>query len=79
MNKPIHQVAVDVLKAAGKPMSTAEIYAAIVKDGLYEFKAKAPKSVLRSQLRRHTTNIAVANREKSSVFNLDKNDRFSLS
>ena len=78
MKKSIHQVAVEVLQAAGTPMSAAEIYAVINEKNLYEFKAKNPEGVLRSQLRRHTRNIAVANRVKESVFTLDDDGRFAI-
>lgn len=78
MKKAIHQVSADVLKATGKPMTAAEIYAAITEKGLYEFKAKNAESVLRSQLRRHTKNITVANQAKVCVFTLTDDGRFSL-
>ncbi|PAY16682.1 hypothetical protein CKO51_25680 [Rhodopirellula sp. SM50] len=78
MKKSIHQVAADVLKASGKPMTAAEIYEAICEKGLYEFKAKNAPSVLRSQLRRHTKNITVANQAKDVVFVIGDDDRFSL-
>ncbi|GAA5509124.1 HTH domain-containing protein [Novipirellula caenicola] len=78
MKKAIHQVAADVLKASGKPMSAAEIYEVISEKGLYEFKAKNAASVLRSQLRRHTKNIAVANQAKECLFTQTEDGRFSL-
>lgn len=55
--KPIHAVISDVLGQADKPMSAREIYDRIRDQGLYEFKAKDPASIVRNQLRRHCTNI----------------------
>lgn len=78
MKKSIHQVAADVLKENGRPMTAAEIYADIAEKGLYEFKAKNAESVLRSQLRRHTKNITVANQAKECVFLIGNDDRFTL-
>lgn len=78
MKKSIHQVAADVLRASGRPMTAAEIYEAICKNRLYEFKAKDAASVLRSQLRRHTKNIAVAKQPKAIIFVVDDDDRFIL-
>lgn len=78
MKKSIHQVAADVLKASAKPMTAAEIYAVIAEKELYEFKAKNAESVLRSQLRRHTKNITVANQAKECVFTLTDDGQFSL-
>ena len=78
MKQSIHQVAASVLKDAGKPMTASEIYTAIKEKNLYEFKAKNPESILRSQLRRHTANIDVANKAKQCVFHLDADGRFLL-
>lgn len=55
--KPIHVVISDVLRQADKPMSAREIYDQIRAQGLYEFKAKDPASIVRSQLRRHCTDV----------------------
>ena len=51
--KSIHQVAADVIAKAGTPLSAQQIYETIIRDGSYEFKAKDPVSILRSQLRKH--------------------------
>ena len=53
MKKAIHQVAADILAEHKRPMTADEIYEVISSRELYEFKAKSPKGVLRSQLRRH--------------------------
>jgi hypothetical protein len=55
--KPIHAVISGVLGQADKPMSAREIYDQIRDQGLYEFKAKDPASIVRGQLRRHYTDV----------------------
>ena len=40
-----------VLKEAGRPMSTQEIYDEILKQGLYTFNAKNPKGVMSQAIR----------------------------
>ena len=54
----IIEAAVTVLKAADKPLSADEIYAAICKDNLFQFGAKDPKAILKAQLRKYTINFA---------------------
>ena len=49
----IHQAIADVLREAGKPLSSAEIFETISSKSLYEFKAKDPANIVRGQLRRH--------------------------
>ena len=78
MKKPIHQVAEDILRVSKFPMTASEIYAEIKAKNLYEFKAKNPESVLRSQLRRHSCNIEIANQAKSRSLILGEDGRFSL-
>ena len=53
----IHQVIANVLRDAGKPLSSTEIYEAIKSKGLYEFKAKDPSNIVRGQLHRHCVNV----------------------
>ena len=48
------EAAVSVLKAANKPLSIDEIYSAICKENLFEFKAQDPKAILKAQLRKNT-------------------------
>ena len=56
MKKPIHQVAAEVIQQHGRPMTAQEVYQTMVDEKLYEFKAKNPATVVRSQLRRHSKN-----------------------
>lgn len=78
MKKAIHEVAADVLKASGQPMTAQEILAEIKAKGLYEFKTQNPHSVLRSQLRRHSANVEGAHQAKERQFNMSTDGKFSL-
>lgn len=55
--KPIRAVICELLARASRPMSAREIYEHIVGQGLYEFKAKDPASIVRGQLRRHCVGV----------------------
>lgn len=78
MKKAMHQVAADILAENGSPMSVDQIYAVIVARSLYEFKAKSPVSVLRSQLRRHSTKDTTSNKAKVQSFEITSDGRFKL-
>jgi hypothetical protein len=78
MRKAIHQVAADILTQHQRPMTADEILNIVLSNGLYEFKAKSPKSVLRSQLRRHCSNISGPNQASSPLFHAHEDGRFSL-
>jgi glycerol-3-phosphate dehydrogenase len=78
MRKAIHQVAADILAEYQRPMTADEILNIALSKGLYEFKAKSPKSVLRSQLRRHCSNISGPNQASSPLFHAHEDGRFSL-
>ncbi|MDA7936809.1 winged helix-turn-helix domain-containing protein [bacterium] len=78
MKKAIHEVAAEILSEHKKPMSADEIYEVIASRGLYEFKAKSPQSVLRSQLRRHSANVSGPNQAKDQKFNMSVDGQFSL-
>ena len=41
----------------GKPMTAQAIYDYIIKNNLYDFKAKEPLSILKSELRKHTEGV----------------------
>lgn len=78
MKKAIHEVAADILEEFQKPMSADEMYDIIVTRNLYEFKAKSPHSVLRSQLRRHSANVTGPNQAKDLKFYMSEDGRFRL-
>lgn len=78
MPKPIHEVAADVLVQFKRPMTADEIYNAIVAGNLYAFKTQAAKSVVRSQLRRHSENITGPNQAAKASFKLLEDNRYTL-
>ena len=78
MNKAIHEVAAEVLAESKRPMSADEIYDIITSRNLYQFKAQSPRSVLRSQLRRHSSNISGAHQAKDQRFEMSADGKFSL-
>lgn len=78
MKKAIHEVAAEILAEHKKPMTADEIYEVIASRSLYEFKAQSPKSVLRSQLRRHSANITGPNQAKDQKFNMSADGQFTL-
>ncbi len=79
MKKAIHEVAADILAENKRPMTAEEIYNVIVERGLYEFKAKSPKSVLRSQLRRHSADVRTKESSATVIFKISADGFFSLS
>jgi hypothetical protein len=79
MKKAIHEVAAEILADNKRAMSADEIYKVIIERGLYEFKAKSPKSVLRSQLRRHTADVKATDSSATAIFQMSADGFFSLS
>ena len=55
--KTIKDCIIEVLKISGKPMSSKEVFEAILADSLYQFNTANPSNVVRSQLRRHCSNL----------------------
>ncbi len=78
MKKAIHQIAAEILAAEKTPMTAEEIYEVITSKGLYEFKAKSPKSVLKNQLRRHSANVIGSHQASKEIFSISPDGRFSL-
>ena len=78
MKKPIHQIAADIVKQNGSAMSAQQIYQAMVDGNLYEFKAKNPATVVRSQLRRHSKNNDSKNKVGDGIFIMHKDGSFEL-
>jgi TIR domain-containing protein/HB1/ASXL restriction endonuclease-like protein with HTH domain len=47
----------EVMLSYGRPMNVQQVYEAIIKGGLYRFKASQPVHVVRSQIRRHCVGL----------------------
>ena len=78
MKKTIHQIAADIIKENGSAMSAQQIYQAMVDRNLYEFKAKNPATVVRSQMRRHSKNNESKTRVGDGIFVMCQDGSFEL-
>ena len=76
--KTIPEVICDVLREAGRPMSAREIYDSISSRGLYEFKAKDPANIVRSQLRRHCIDVKRPAGARTKYFKMAADGNFDL-
>lgn len=70
--------AIDTLKTNGKAMRANEIYDFIIKNHLYQFKAKEPLSILKSELRKHSEGIELAGKSGNKYFVFQKDKTYSL-
>ncbi len=77
-NKTIHQVISEVLSKTGKPMAAKDIYDAIIREGLYNFRAKDPANIVRSQLRKHCENVKSAKGPEINYFRMTSDGLFEL-
>lgn len=66
----ICQAAIMVLTEAQKPLFPQEIYIAILGNALYDFKAKNPLGVLKSELRKHSVGVNVPLQGQLKYFQL---------
>lgn len=71
----ILEATVTVLRSANAPQTSAEIHNRIVKQNLFDFKAKDPVSMVRSAIRKHLR--AHAGKPTARVRAVDK-DRYAL-
>ena len=78
MRNPIHLIAANIIKESGHAMTAQEVYQVMVDRKLYEFKAKNPATVVRSQLRRHCVNHATKNKIGAGVFKMTSDGKFEL-
>lgn len=60
-----------VLKNAPKGMTYKQIYQKIVEEGLYEFGAKSPESVVRNEIRRHCVDTDFPSSSPVKAFKID--------
>jgi hypothetical protein len=74
----IRQVIIDVLRAAGTPLNAQQIYDRIVEAKLYDFQAKNPYAIVRSQLRRNSVNVELQKGPNTRCFRVSPEGRFSL-
>lgn len=74
--RSIHGAIAEVLKASGRSMTPVEIYATIVARKLYEFHARAPLHVVKTQLRRHCKDFDFPSAHVVKYFGLDAEGRY---
>ena len=68
----------EVMKAEGRPMTSSEIYDAIISSHLYQFKADKPVHVVHTQLRRHCQGLDFSSASPNKRFQLVEGGRFQL-
>lgn len=76
MKKTIHEVAIDTIKNAGKPMFSREIYDYIILNDLYQFKAENPLDVLTKVIRKHCQGIDFPSARKQKYFQITKDRKY---
>jgi restriction system protein len=67
-----------VLADARDPLSIDQIYSTIIERNFYVFKAIDPKSVVRSQVRRHCLELDFPSASPVKYFKLVGEDRYAL-
>ena len=67
-----------VLKEIGRSSSISEIYATIIKLGLYEFNTPHPEHVIRTAIQRHTINFSRVDSSNLSLFEMINKDVYKL-
>ncbi len=65
-----------VLQQHGAPMTAEAVYAAIVEQHLYEFKADNPSHVVRSQIRRHCRGLDFPSASRVKVFEFSPDGKY---
>ena len=68
----------EVMHEIQRPLTVAETYQAIVKAGLYNFKAENPEHVVRSQIRRHTQGIDIPSGSDTKHFEISPDGKYAL-
>ena len=67
-----------VLAQKSKPMTAIEIYEAIVKASLFEFKSTSAANIVRSQIRRHCDGVQVQSASSTKYFRLVEGNCYEL-
>jgi hypothetical protein len=68
-----------VLSDASKPMTSAEIYQAIVDASLFQFKSTSAASIVRTQLRRHCEGVRINGTSTKTYFRTAGPNLYALS
>jgi hypothetical protein len=76
--RTIAEVAIEVLKEAKQPMTAAEITQAILDKGLYEFKTKDPRSMVRGAIERRCEGVNRQNAVSEKFFQKLTDGRYQV-
>ncbi|WP_320171201.1 restriction endonuclease [Maridesulfovibrio sp.] len=74
----IWQAVKKVLEEAYAPLTYVEVYEDIVKKGYYQFKAKNPKHVVHSEIRRRCNNLDFASAKSPKFFTRNPDGKYTL-
>lgn len=70
--------AIETLRTNGKAMRASEIYDFIIKNNLYQFKAKEPLNILKSELRKHSEGITLTGKSGTKHFQIQKDGSYVI-
>jgi len=76
--RTVNEAIIEVLKAAGAPLTIKEIVQKISQSKLFTFNTPNPEAIIRNQLRRHSENIDLKVSSTIKHFVLQKDGRYSL-
>jgi len=72
----VKDAAIEVLRAAGRPLTVVEILAAIEAGNLFQFATSGKRGVVLAALKRHAENAHSCSPAKQKVFRQVGEDRF---
>jgi restriction system protein len=74
----IIQAIQQVMAQSGHPMTIPQVYEAIVRNHLYQFKADDPAHIVRNEIRRHCIGLDFASASPRKVFKFTGDGRYSV-
>ena len=74
----IIEAVLEVMRRVGRPMLPREVFMEIERGKLYEFRARDPAGIVRSQMRRHSLECAANNASAVLYLKLAEKDRYEL-
>lgn len=77
-NLTIKQAVIKVLKEAGKPLTSKEIYSQILAKDFYRFKAENPLHIVQIEIRRHCKGIDFPTAHPKKIFQILKDGKYWL-
>jgi restriction system protein len=68
----------EVMKNEGRPMTVSEVYEAIVRGNLYDFKSDNPVHIVRTQIRRHCRALDFPSSSSTKYFEMRQDGTYYL-